>query len=499
MIRSKTRLAIAALGLVAIVAPALAAATPAYPATAAAPVPHAGTELQWRPCGDNVECATLQVPLDYARPRAATIGIALARIPAETTGRRLGTLMLMPGGPGGSGVQLIKELAQIPPGVLGGFDTVGFDPRGVGESAPISCLPDHRLDVYYAADITPDSRAEGRRLVDLYREFAAGCASRNPQLLGHVDTASVARDMDRIRIALGEHRLNFFGFSYGSHLGTTYAELFPDHFRTMALDGILDHSLAFDDLYVSSAGEFERVFGRFAAWCRQTADCPLAGRDAQQVYDQIVARAEQQPLPAPDATSPRPVHESDIHRVTLSRLGTPEQWPTLAAAIASAAAGDASLFRDLADLVTSRAPDGSYGPSHGIERGALACLDWPPVARNASDVAAIAARARRAAPRLGTAIVWDNIPQCISWPSPAVNPPHRLQIHGAPPILLVAGLHDPNDPYAWALSVASQIPSSVLLTSQRDGHVAYFRSPCVQTYVDRYLVTGVLGPKRFCP
>ena len=95
--------------------------------------------------------------------------------------------------------------------------------------------------------------------------------------------------------------------------------------------------------------------------------------------------------------------------------------------------------------------------------------------------------------------MWDNIPQCISWPSPAVNPPHRLQIHGAPPILLVAGLHDPNDPYAWALSVASQIPSSVLFTSQRDGHVAYFRSPCVQTYVDRYLVTGVLGPKRFCP
>ena len=254
--------------------------------------------------------------------------------------------------------------------------------------------------------------------------------------------------MDRIRIALGEHRLNFFGFSYGSHLGTTYAELFPDHFRTMALDGILDHSLAFDDLYVSSAGEFERVFGRFAAWCRQTADCPLAGRDARQVYDRIVARAEQQPLPAPDATSPRPVHESDIHRVTLSRLGTPEQWPTLAAAIASAAAGDASLFRDLADLVTSRAPDGTYGPSHGIERGALACLDWPPVARNASDVAAIAARARRAAPRLGTAIVWDNIPQCISWPRPAVNPPHRLHIHGAPPILLVAGRHDPNDPYA---------------------------------------------------
>ena len=207
MIRSKTRLAIAALGLVAIVAPALAAA-PAFPATAAAPVPHAGTELQWRPCGDNVECATLQVPLDYARPRAATIGIALARIPAETTGRRLGTLMLMPGGPGGSGVQLIKELAQIPPGVLGGFDTVGFDPRGVGESAPISCLPDHRLDVYYAADITPDSRAERRHLVNLYRKFAAGCARRNPQLLGHVDTASVARDMDRIRIALGEHRLN---------------------------------------------------------------------------------------------------------------------------------------------------------------------------------------------------------------------------------------------------------------------------------------------------
>ena len=131
MIRSKTRLAIVALGLVAIVAPAPAAATaPAYPATAAAPVPHAGTELRWRPCGDNVECATLRVPLDYARPRAATIGIALARIPAETTGRRLGTLMLMPGGPGGSGVQLIKELAQIPPGVLGGFDMVGFDPAG---------------------------------------------------------------------------------------------------------------------------------------------------------------------------------------------------------------------------------------------------------------------------------------------------------------------------------------------------------------------------------
>ena len=176
----------------------------------------------------------------------------------------------------------------------------------------------------------------------LYREFAAGCARRNPQLLGHVDTASVARDMDRIRAALGERRLNFLGFSYGSHLGTTYAELFPGRIRTMALDGILDHSLSLDDLLVSSAGPFERVFGRFATWCRRTAECPLAGRDARQVYDRVIARAERRPLPATAAPSRRAVHESEIHRVMLSRLGSPEEWPTLAAAIANAANGDGS-------------------------------------------------------------------------------------------------------------------------------------------------------------
>jgi len=491
MILLKTCLPVAALGLMATVVPV--AATAADPTAS-------GAALAWRPCPDNavnVECATLQVPLDYARPEAATIEIALARVPAVPTVRRLGTLMFMPGGPGGSGVQLMKGLAQVEdPGVLGGFDAVGFDPRGVGDSEPISCLPDGRLDVYHAADITPDSRFEAGRLVDLYQEFAEGCARRNPQLLGHVDTVSVARDMDRIRVALGERRLNFLGFSYGSHLGTTYAELFPDRIRTMAIDGILDHSLALDEIAVSSAGAFERVFGRFAQWCRQTAECPMAGRDTREVYDRVIARAERRPLPA----GARVVHESDIHRVMLGRLGTPEAWPTLAAAIASAANGDGSVFRELADQITSRAPDGTYGPSHGIERGGLACLDWPSVARGAGDVAAIAARARRVAPRLGPAFVWDLVPQCISWPRPTVNPPHRLDIDDdAPPILLVAGRHDPNDPYAWALSVARQIPRGVLLTSLADGHVAYFRSPCVQAYVDTYLVTRVLGDRRVCP
>lgn len=471
--------------------------------TSTAGADQSASSIEWRPCGGGVECGVLHVPLDYVRPHGASIEIALARLRAVDEANRIGSLVVNPGGPGDSGVEFIRSIAQVPAGgPLDRFDIVSFDPRGVGESGAIGCLADARLDAYFAADTTPDSDLEEQRLIELNREFAAGCARRHPDLLAHIDTVSVARDMDRLRVALREPRLNFLGISYGSYLGTTYAELFPGRIRTMALDSILDHSLAFDDLVVTQAVALERAFDRFVRGCRANPACPLAGRNVGRVFDRVVARVERDPLPAPRATNPRPVRPSDVMRVTrrlLALLQSPgrQDWMTLADAIAGAEDGDGSIFRELADRFVSRATDGSYDPGHGADR-AITCLSFPPVARNAGGVAAIAARAGRVAPRMGPDYVWSMIPPCIAWPRPVADPPHRLRVEGRPAILLVNLIFDPNDAYEWALSVAQQIPSSVLLTHTGDGHVAYFRSACVRRYVDRYLTTERLGLDRVC-
>ncbi len=230
--------------------------------------------LTWTPCRDGtVQCATLQVPLDAAHPDGDRISLALARRPAS--GKRIGVLMTNPGGPGASGIQFLEDASGVfQPDILRRFDIVSWDPRGVGQSAPVRCLDD--LDAFYAVDRTPENAATVARNVAVAREFAASCKRRSGRELGYVPTSASVRDMEAIRAAIGETRISYLGFSYGTFLGARYAEAYPQHVRAMVLDGAIDPSLSYSAATIAQAKGFEGVLDAFFVWCRQDTRCGFA-------------------------------------------------------------------------------------------------------------------------------------------------------------------------------------------------------------------------------
>jgi pimeloyl-ACP methyl ester carboxylesterase len=306
------------------------------------------------------------------------------------------------------------------------------------------------------------------------------CRAATSPLLAHVDTTSAARDVEAIRAALGEGKLNWLGLSYGSMLGTAYAELFPGRIRAMALDGAVDHSLSEPTMLADEAAAAEDGFNRFARWCRQEPSCPLHGQDVARVYDELVAAANRDPIPAPAAG--RTINGQEIQANTQGRLlfkGPTVYgpgWPGLAAAIVKARAGDASDFLTFDDPAAL----------------AIEGLDFPAQSRSFADLAARERLARAVSPHLGGSVqTWTVVAGCIGWPEPATNPPHRARVRGAPPILIVNATHDPSTAYVWALGLHAQIPRSVLLTRIGDGHTSALTSPCVRAALDAYLIDRI--------
>ncbi len=469
--RSVGGLLVAALSVLPVLAAQPAVAAPARPAAA----------IGWQACPDlpRLQCATVAVPLDWARPAGATIDIALVRRPADDPAHRVGSLVINPGGPGGSGVGIVKALEFVPDlfpaGIEQRFDLVGFDPRGVGESTAVHC----GLPVFDpAVSQFPSDEAGFRRLVARNRALGASCRAATGPLLSHVDTTSAARDIEVIRAGLGEGKLNFLGLSYGSMLGTAYAELFPRQIRAMALDGAVDHSLTEPAMLATEAAAAEDEFNRFARWCRQEPSCPLAGQDVAGVYDRLVAAANRSPIPA--AAAGRTVTGEEIQANTQGLLLFKDPgvlsggWLGLAAAIVKAQAGDAS------DFVTP----GDTGAALAIE-----CQDFPAESRSFADLAARERLARAVSPHLGGSVqTWTILAGCIGWPEPVANPPHRARVRQAPPTLLVNATHDPSTSYVWALSLHAQIPRSTLLTRLGDGHTSALTSPCARAAIDAYLI-----------
>jgi pimeloyl-ACP methyl ester carboxylesterase len=470
-------------GSVLVVALSVLPVLAARPATAA---PGRGAAaIGWQACADlpRLQCATLAVPLDWARPGGDRIGIALVRRPADDPAHRVGSLLVNPGGPGGSGVQIVKAQEVLPdlfPAALARrFDLIGFDPRGVGESTPVHC----GLPVFDpAVSQFPTDEAGFRRLVAHNRALGASCRAATGPLLSHVDTTSAARDIEAIRAALGEGGLNFLGLSYGSMLGTAYAELFGNRIRAMALDGALDHSQTEPAMLATEARTAEDEFNRFARWCRQEPTCPLAGQDVAAVYDRLVAAANRIPIPA--AAAGRTVNGQEIQANTQGMLLFKDPsafapgWAGLAAAIVKARAGDASDFLTPPDT----------GAALAIE-----CQDFPAGSRSFADLAARERLARSLAPHLGGSVqTWSIVAGCIGWPEPAANPPHRAQVRHAPPTLLVNATHDPSTGYLWALRLHAQLPGNRLLTRLGDGHTSALTSPCARAAIEAYLIDRAL-------
>jgi pimeloyl-ACP methyl ester carboxylesterase len=450
--------------------------------------------LDWQPCEGGAECATLPVPLDYAHPHGPTIDLALLRTRASDPAHRLGSLVVNPGGPGGSGRTLplgLRANAQQAGGsvaeVFGRYDVVGFDPRGVANSTAVRCGD---VEAFYGSDLTPDSGAERQALIDQTRQFAQACATNSKALLTHVGTRDAARDLDRVRQALGESKLNYLGYSYGTKLGDTYADLFPKQVGRLVLDGAVDPKITGVGLFRQQARSLEQAFDHFAADCAANPSCAFnSGGDPASAFDRLVAQLDAAPLPTSDG---RTLTASKAVTAVAGALSSRAQWGRIASALDAAGRGDGGPLLALFDDYAERRPDGTYS-NLSSATVAINCADyrWPQV--NAGYNALIT-RIRAESQRFAQAFVWEALP-CAYWAAPTHTPtlpaPRRL-----PPTLVVGTTGDPATPYAWSQALARALPDSVLLTRQGEGHTGYLvGNACIDDAVNQYLVTGVTPPR----
>jgi pimeloyl-ACP methyl ester carboxylesterase len=451
-------------------------------------------QLAWRDCesasgAPGFQCARLTVPVDYADPTGATTYLQLTRLPASGPGDRVGSLVVNPGGPGASGVEYAGYAsAVLSQTVTARYDVVGFDPRGVGASDPVTCLTDKQTDAFLAADASPDTQAERDRLIALSRALARRCAERDPQLVAHMGTVDVARDLDVLRAALGDDRLHYLGKSYGTFLGAVYAEFFPGRVGRFVLDGALDPRSTTEQVNLGQAAGFELALGAFLDDCLGTTTCPVSGdpRTARDQLDGFLADVDAQPLPT---GTPRRLTQALAVLGIVFALYDETYWPQLRAALASGLTGDGSALLMLADAYAERLPSGRYRTNANDAIYAVNCLDRPSP-QGPAEIDAALPRFDRASSLFGAYIAWSSLP-CHYWPFPPQRRPHPVHAAGADPILVVGTVRDPATPYRWARALADELDSGVLLSYDGDGHTAYRRgSQCIDDAVDRFLVDG---------
>ncbi|OKK18455.1 proteinase [Streptomyces sp. CB00455] len=456
--------------------------------------PYYEQKLSWRECGvPGFQCATMKAPLDYANPGSGQdVDIAVARRQATGPGKRLGSLVVNPGGPGGSGIGYLQAYAGIgyPAPVRARYDMVSFDPRGVDRSSPVECLTGPEMDKYTQVDQTPDDAAERARLVASFKEFAAGCQKRSERILPHVSTVDAARDMDLLRGVLGDEKLNYVGASYGTFLGATYADLFPARVGRLVLDGAMDPTRSAVDLNRDQTEGFETAFTAFAEDCAKQPDCPLGkgGPEAMAArLKDFFRKADAQPVPSGDAD--RPLGEALATTGAIAALYDESAWPQLREALTAAMNGDGASLLSLADSYYERGPDGKYA-NLMFANAAVNCLDQPPAFAGPEEVQSALPSFEKASPVFGTGLAWASL-NCTYWPVKATGTARPLTAKGAAPILVVGTTRDPATPYKWAQALAGQLESGTLLTYDGDGHTAYGRgSDCIDTSINRYLLEG---------
>jgi pimeloyl-ACP methyl ester carboxylesterase len=384
----------------------------------------------------------------------------------------------------------------VTPDVLKAYDIVGFDPRGVVSSEPVDCLDDAQLDALFAADGTPDTPEEVAEIERISAEFGAGCQARSPEIAAHMDTISAARDIDIIRAVLGDEKLNMLGKSYGTFLGATYAELFPEKVGRLVLDGVLPSSLDSDEITLGQAIAFDEVLRRFVADCITAEDCPLP-RDVDagvERIQQFIADLDQNPLPG---VGDRVLTEALGTYAILSYLYfPPTDWEVLRFGLDAAFQGDGSVLMDMMDERTQRGSDGTFADNGNEAFYAVSCLDRPAVG-DSDHAAALSEQWAAEAPVFGPYLAWGNLP-CWQWPfgagtAEAAGDPQVITAAGSDPILVVSTTYDPATPYQWGVDVAEQLENATLLSFDGDGHTAYTSgSTCIDNAVDAYLISGTL-------
>ena len=459
----------------------------------AGPIP-AGLEkfyqqtVDWERCGGGSECATITVPLDYANPAGKSIELRARRVPARDRAGRVGTLFINPGGPGGSGVEYASAASFVLTApLLRKFDVIGWDPRGVGESKPVRCLDAAQMDSFVATDGSPDDDAEINALDNVAKELANGCERRSGELLPHVSTKDAPRDLDVLRGIVGDSELYYLGKSYGTYLGATYAELFPKNVGRLVLDGAVDPAKPSEQINIAQAKGFDTALDAFAADCAQRS-CEL-GNSKQQVLakvDKVLTETDARPL---SGDGRREVTQALAVLGVIYPLYVKDYWPRLEQAIVEGLSGNGARLLALADEYTGRGPNG-YKDNSGEVIYAVNCLDHPDIT-SIADAKSQEAAFKAASPRFGAYLLWGSLP-CANWPVKPVNTHHAIKAAGAKPIVVVGTTRDPATPYEWAVALAGQLESGVLITRDGDGHTGYNEgNSCVDQAVDTYFLRGI--------
>jgi pimeloyl-ACP methyl ester carboxylesterase len=445
-------------------------------------------DVTWHNCGA-ADCTTITVPLDYSQPDGATIELAAARV--KSTGEPIGTLFVDPGGPGGSAVDYARAARQIvSEDVLKNYDVVGVDPRGVGLSEPVHCLTDDQTDEILAVDGTPDTPQEEQATIDASAVVEHGCEKKGGVIYQHMGTADAARDLDIARAVVNDDTFNYLGKSYGTMLGATYAELFPDRVGRMVLDGVLPANLDLAQVTKGQADEFELALRHFVEYCLAGSDCPLSGStdDGVAQIQKWLAGLDSVPLVSGSRELSQPLATS---AVLLNLYFPVSDYPVLRAALASAMIDkDAAPMLAMLDDRINRGPDGRYFTNGTDAFYGVTCLDRP-FTGTVNDVKKYAEEWKATAPTFGPSLAWGLLP-CKDWPVVGDTVTETKAV-GSNPILVVSSTHDPATPYQWGVDLASTLDNGHLLTNDDWGHTAYHANGnCVAKAVDAYLLSGTL-------
>ena len=447
-----------------------------------------GQQLVWEACGAN-QCSVLEVPLDYAAPSDETIAIALEMAPA--TGDRIGSLVVNPGGPGAPGTSTAEDAdSYFAPELRESYDIVGFDPRGTGESSPIDCFTDSELDDYIAGDPDPDNRREVRTYTDDVEEFWEGCEEKSGALGSHVSTIEVARDMDVLRAVLGEEKLAYLGFSYGTRLGATYAELFPANVGRFVLDGAVDPSIPTLEGSLSQAEGFETALRAYLQDCVDKGDCFLGSTvdEGLATISELLDDIDEEPLPTSDE---RNLTIGLAFYGLVTPLYSKESWSLLDQGLEEALAGNGDTLLLLSDFYGSREDDGSYADNSLEAIGVINCLD-DPWSISAAEVPDYYDEFEEASPTFGRVFAWGLV-GCHGTPFQTTEPGIEIDADGAAPIVVIGTTRDPATPYQEAVAMAEQLEPGVLLSRDGDGHTAYNRgNSCIDDAVHAYLIDGTV-------
>ncbi len=441
-------------------------------------------KLDWAPCAGSL-CTWVRVPLDYDKPAGETIRLRVKLRPA-TSGKAEGRIFINPGGPGGSGVGFVNTFASLTSDeVLRDRDIVGFDPRGVGQSDPVTCESDATFDKLIALDPDPDTLKLVDKLGDGFRALGKACVKNSGALASHVSTEEAARDLDVLRALMGQKKLDYYGASYGTQLGATYADLFPRRTGAMVLDGAVDPSRSKERQGFDQAKSFQRELKAYIASCIEGGNCPL-GEDQKAANDNIVellASLETKPI---KTRFDRKLTEGAAIYGIAYAMYHPDSWTVLTTGLVRAGFGDGSILLTLSDQYYGRRQDGTYRDNGAQSFYAIRCLDFPK-APDDGQIAKLLPDYRKVSPVFGGVMAWSAA-ECQNWPARSKHPQRAVRAEGAGPIVVIGSTRDPATPYKWARTLAKDLSSGILVTRKGNGHTGYgVDNACIDRVVNRYL------------